>query len=421
MTLLTALPSAMPEPEAKLFPNVWNDVFTDGSCFWQTQPLIRVAAWSAVVARPFSGHWTPAAAQVLGASVVAGLCQSAYRAELTALAFSLSCAARARAPIRVWSDCLGVVNKFHLLFWGAGRLNPNSSNSDLWMWIADSVEALGRDRIQVKKVPAHRTLQSATNLHEAWTFFHNAVADRAARLANQARPTEFWQKWEQHVKEVDAVEQLATQVRALHVAVGRRHVCLAEQETAVAETAPKATREFVQKFSLGNWCGAVPPKTALLFGPTHVTRVTQCLWERLQPASNKIVWMTFSQLYIDYQLAWNHPGPLRVQGHWIDTDQRTYVAAERFSFKQRVRWFKQMVKAVLKEVGVEAALAQARPAGHMVQAYLPATSVPWPQQAIDRTDAWLAKHLKGPCSRDAAALNSLPLAVVKGGTRSAMR
>jgi hypothetical protein len=395
MTLLAALPSALPEPAAKLHPDVWNDIFTDGSCYWQNQPLIRVAAWSAVVARPFSGLWTPAAANVLGASVVSGLCQSAYRAELTALAFSLSCAARARAPIRVWSDCLGVVNKFHLLFWGAGRLNHNRSNSDLWMWIADSVEALGRDRIQVKKVPAHRTLQSARDLHEAWTFFHNAVADRAARLANQARPTEFWQQWEQHVKEVAAVEQLATQVRALHVAVGRRHVCLAEQETDVTETAPRATREFVQKFSLGNWCGAVPPKTARLFGPTHVTRVAQWLWERLQPASNKLVWMTFSQLYIDYQLAWNHPGPLRVQGQWIDTDQRTYVAAERFSFKQRVRWFKQLVKAVLKEVGVEAALAQTRPAGHMVQAYLPATSVPWPQQAIDRTDAWLAGLVAG--------------------------
>jgi len=421
MSLLAALPTEMPEPAVDLKPGIWNDVFTDGSCLWQNQPSVRVAAWSAVLARPFHDTWTPAAASVIGAAALSGLCQSAYRAELTALAYSLSCAARARAPIRVWCDCLGVVNKFHLLVWGAGRINCNRPNSDLWLWIADSVETLGRDYVQVRKVQAHRTLQSARTLHDAWTFFHNTVADRAARLANQARPAAFWLQWEQHVREVFAVDVLAGQVRALHVAVGRRHVCAEVATGDCPEIVPKETREFVQKFSLGGWSGEPPPKAARLFGPTHVRRVSQWLWERLQPASNKVVWMTFSQLYIDYQLAWNHPGPLRINGQWIDTDQRTYVAAERFQFKQRVRWFKQLVKSVWKEIGIDAALAQTRPAGHMVQAYLPAAPVPWPQIQIDKVDAWLASHLKGPCSRDAAALNRLPLAVAKGGTRTAMR
>ena len=421
MSLLAALPTEMPEPAVDFKPGIWNDVFTDGSCLWQNQPSVRVAAWSAVLARPFHDTWTPAAASVIGASALSGLCQSAYRAELTALAYSLSCAARAWAPIRVWCDCLGVVNKFHLLVCGAGRINCNRPNSDLWLWIADSVETLGREHVQVRKVQAHRTLQSAKTLHDAWTFFHNTVADRAARLANQARPAAFWLQWEQHVREVFAVDVLAGQVRALHIAVGRRHVCAEVASDDHQEIVPKETREFVQNFSLGGWSGEPPPKAARLFGPTHVGRVSQWLWERLQPASHKVVWMTFSQLYIDYQLAWNHPGPLRIHGQWIDTDQRTYVAAERFQFKQRVRWFKQLVKSVWKEVGIDAALAQTRPAGHMVQAYLPAASVPWPQVQIDKVDAWLASHLKGPCSRNAAALNRLPLAVAKGGTRTAMR
>ena len=421
LTTLAALSDQMPEPATALVPGVWNDVFTDGSCLWQNQPLIRVAAWSAVVARPFQAHWTPRAASVLGASVLSGLCQSAYCAELTALAFCLSCAARVRAPIRVWSDCLGVVNKFRLLVWGSGRIKPNKPNSDLWQWISDSVQTLGKELIQVKKVQAHRTLQSARTLHEAWAFYNNMVADRAARLANQARPTMFWQQWEQHVREVHAAEHLAEQVRALQLAVGRRHVWAASQSEDKVVTGPRETREFDTRFSVGAWTGAPPPAAARLFGSAHVSRVATWMWERLQSASGRLVWITFSQLYLDFQLAWNHPGPLRVQGQWIDTDQRKYIAAERYSFKQRARWFKQLVKAVWKEVGVDAALAQTRPEGQMVQAFLPAASLPWPQQSIDRVDAWLAAHLDGPCSRDAAALNRLPLAVSRDGTRTAMR
>lgn len=421
MTLLASLPSDDPTPAVPLKPEQWNDVFTDGSCFWQDQPQIRLAAWSAVLAPSFSAAWTPTAAAVLCARALSGRCQSAYRAELTAVAFCLSCAARARAPIRVWTDCLGVVNKFHMIFWGGGRINPNRPNSDLWQKIADSVELLGRNMIQLRKVPAHRMLQSARSLHEAWTFYYNASVDRAARLANQARPTLFWQRWEQHVTEVYAAQELARQVRGLQIAVGRRHVRAPDvvEETEIHQ--PKITRQFEPQFSVGQWTGAIPPKAARLFGHTHVQRVVQWLWERLLPDTEQLVWITFSQLYLDFQLAWNHPGPLRVQGQWIDTDQRRYVAAERFTFRQRVKWFKQVVKAVWKETGTRVALAQTRPVGTMIRAFLPAASLPWPRQAVDRVDAWLADHLRGPCTKSAAALGQLPLAITKGGTRTVLR
>ena len=418
MVTLAALPTEMPVPAVALCPESWNNVFTDGSCFWQNQPQFRLASWSAVLATPFDGAWHPSPASVIGASVLSGFCQTAYRAELTALAYCLSCAARARAPIRVWSDCLGVVNKFKLLFWGSGRINHNRPNSDLRLWIADSVDTLGLDRIQIVKVQAHRTLQSAQTLHDAWAFFHNAVADRAARLANQARPQKFWQQWEQHAQETCAVEKLAAQVQALHLAVGKRHVQAPQQETTDAPIEPKETRQFEQNFSLGAWTGACPPKVARLFGPSHVQRVARWFWDRLLPTDSNLVWVSFSQLYIDFQLAWNHPGPIKVHQQWIDTDLRRYVAAERFSFRQRVKWFKQLMKAFWKEAGLAVAMAQTRPLSMMLQAYLPAASLPWPSQAIEKVDTRLASQLTAPCTRDAAVLAALPLAITKGGTRA---
>ena len=40
--MLASLPRDIPQHH-------WVDVFTDGSCFWQAQPSLRVAAWSAVI------------------------------------------------------------------------------------------------------------------------------------------------------------------------------------------------------------------------------------------------------------------------------------------------------------------------------------------------------------------------------------
>jgi hypothetical protein len=94
---------------------------------------------------------------------------------------------------------LGVLNKFYLLVWGYKKLNVNSDNSDLWSWILQSVDRLGKQFILMKKVPAHRHLSSATTRRQAWMFVHNDFADRAARLASQARPPSFWQFWEAHV------------------------------------------------------------------------------------------------------------------------------------------------------------------------------------------------------------------------------
>ena len=66
-----------------------------------------------------------------------------------------SLAASLGASVRIWTDCQGVINKFYLLAWGNKKLKQNSSNADLWTWVLQSVEGLGRSLIQLRKVPAH--------------------------------------------------------------------------------------------------------------------------------------------------------------------------------------------------------------------------------------------------------------------------
>ena len=288
---------------------------------------------------------------------------------------------------------------------------PNKPNTDLWNWIAQSLHDLGRERVQLRKVPAHRPVTSACSRHEAWRHFHNAMADRAARLANQARPTVFWDQWEQHVQATNNATTLSDQVRRLQLAVGHRNVRggLAHEDAPAATV--RTTRVFEAKFNLGPWTGEPVPGVSRLFGSDHVTRAKQWFSARvIAGVDNAVVWVSFVQLYIDFQLTWGNPGPVRVNGQWVDAATRRYLDVERFPFRQRVKWFKQFLKAWWKANKVDVTYEQCRPRSESLQAFLPAVAVPWCPRALFEVERWLMGHLKTPCVREADALRHLPLA-----------
>ena len=410
--LLVSLPATPPSPVVAFRLDGWNDVFTDGSCLHQACPLYRCAAWAVTLAPPFTADWTPGGAAVVGASYLPGLCQTAYRAELFAVAYTLHWAAAQGAQVRIWSDCLGVVNKFALLVWGHKRLNPTRSNADLWVWIMQSVERLGKQNVAIMKVPAHRDLRSLTTRFEIWKGVHNAFADRAARLANQARPTWFWKFWEQHVQAVTISARLFDQVRKLHLAVGRRHVQGQVNFSGdLAPTPARPTRISDKHFDVSGWQGQPLPVTSRLFGAALTIKLQRWFDARLVlTADAPLEWVSITQLYVDFQLTWGHPGPLRVHDQWVDVDQRPYLAAETFGFRVRVRWFRQFLKQFWREAQVTLALEQCRPRSEALQTFLPAASVPWDTLALCQVETWITAQLNAPCVRSASVLKSLPLA-----------
>ena len=353
------------------------------------------------------------------ASFLPGVCQTAFRAEVYAIGYTLHWAAAMNAPVRIWTDCLGVVTKFRLLVWGSKRLNVNHSNADLWAWILQSVETLGKHRVSLRKVAAHRSLKSARSLHEAWMFVHNDYADRAARMANQARPPCFWRFWEQHVQATAATEKLCQQVTAVHLEVGKRHAHSSVNDTGEpAVVVVRATREFPVRFRMGAWSGDLPPLFAQMLGPHLARKMTQWFFHRLTAQhGGEPIWVSFTQLYLDFQLTWGHPGPLKVHGRWVDASHRPHLAPEVFAARLRTKWFRQCVKALLRETGMDAALDQCRPASDMIQAYVQAISVPWDAAALAEVELWLARTLVAPCVRSANVLACLPLAAQSGTMR----
>ena len=412
LTTLLSIPTEAPPPFRPLDPGMLNHVFTDGSCLWQSDVRFRLASWAVLLACPVSPVWNSGSSVVLCAAALSGLCQTAFRAELFAVAYTLHWAARQGAPVCVWTDCLGVVNRYNLTFWGSRKINLHGANADLWVWIAQSVAILGRDYIQIRKVPAHRTLQSARNSRELWMFYNNSLVDRAARLANQARPQVFWQQWESHVAAATAADGIFHQVSALQLAVAQRQVRHGQPHEVLEQAPePKQTRQFEPCFALRGWNGQPLPKLARLFGGDHANRVAQWFLSRLTTGADaQVVWVSMAQLYLDFQLCWGNPGPVRVNNVWVDVATRPYIAAEVYPFRTRVRWFKQLVKAMVKEAGILTSFQQCRPHSTAIQTYVPSMSVPWSDHALREVDLWLLGRLGAPCTRAAGSLATLPIA-----------
>ena len=224
ISYLAGLPRDIPQPFCEFPSSRWVDVFTDGSCFHQSYPALRLAAWSAVIASPFDASWRFGVHGLLGASYLPGLIQSAFRAELYALGFVLHWAAASLTPVRVWTDCLGVANRFLLLLRGKRRVRPNTVNADLWTWVMQSALELGESNIKIYKVLAHQELSEATTLRQAWLIWNNGAADRAARMANSCRPTECWNLWTMLVKEFFFAQKLYEETVSLHLAVAELSV-----------------------------------------------------------------------------------------------------------------------------------------------------------------------------------------------------
>ena len=81
------------------------DVFVNGTAAWPKEPKLRYAAWAVTCATGGPGTLLH---EALLAGHVAGLIQTAFRAELTAVVEAVRWAKGRNLSVRIWSDCLAV-------------------------------------------------------------------------------------------------------------------------------------------------------------------------------------------------------------------------------------------------------------------------------------------------------------------------
>ncbi|CAE7399039.1 unnamed protein product [Symbiodinium sp. CCMP2592] len=190
-----------------------HDLFTDGTCSMPACPELRLAAWSVILANAGSA----ASPVVLAAQPLPGLVQTSFRAELFAMLVALTFASRVSVPVRVWSDCGGVVSRTRSLLSGS-PLVPGCSNHDLWQRIHVLCQTPGLS-VTVLKVPSHEDATLHDDPVDQWAVEMNAVADRVADEANRVRDDSFVASWQQLRDWIEAETGRVRQVMKLHVEV----------------------------------------------------------------------------------------------------------------------------------------------------------------------------------------------------------
>lgn len=149
-------------------------VFTDGTCQYNRQPALALAAWALV---------TPQ--EVLAAGPVPGIVQSIGRAELMALLSAAEFATMLSHQLHVWLDSQWVHDTFLEIMNGASP-DDCAHAADLWWRVQRVAERLSFP-LSLHKVWSHIPESWTDGPFMEWWRQGNLCADEDANLANACR------------------------------------------------------------------------------------------------------------------------------------------------------------------------------------------------------------------------------------------
>ena len=395
----------------------WVDLFTDGSCFMPTREEVRFASWSVCRANP---DVTLQDSEVITAGALPGILQSAFRAELYAVLRAISWAVDNSCKIRLWTDCQGVVTKLQRLLSGTWKPQPNSNHSDLWEQIVDLVEVLTPAACRITKVAAHQPVATSSSPLETWAFLHNSLADRAACLTNMCRPESFWVLHKRHLEAVNNVQAINEVVQKVILAISKRALVrdvIEEEEGSLERETGDSRLQTKQLLPDPEWvpfdiqCKA-PHSVSQKFGHRLTALVGAWITEGIQQATvakAQPTWISWYQLYIDFQIRTGDQGPYFDCG-WQDPAVRVMLKARPFKFRKRCSWFVKLVKQLLHYNNVEIRQQVTRPNSVAFALHTSSVWCAWLEERLQMVESWVTARLPRAATRDGKILDSLPVA-----------
>ena len=377
-------PSAYRIPKS---PHTHLDLFCDGTCSSPDARPLRLAAWAVTIAHSQGGGYEN---DISAAGLVPGQHQSAFRAELYGFKHALAIASQVDAPtIRVWSDCQSVVTTASRIQRGLIRPKINGSHSDVWMQVSNLISQLG-DRLVIRQVYAHNSISSGMSEIERWAYWHNSLTDAAAAKMNCTRNETFWILWKQAADDYDWYEEIFGEIAKLHVRIGK-----------CADSLQKASKYSQRKVDTPEIAKTiVSPKQYVLssmFLKKHGITVAQDVhdwWMNTGASflnrSGAIQWISFTQLYIDFQLATGKIGPTYRDLTWYEDD--TIFDSESYpDWGQFARWFQLMLKFYWRENGLQLEIKSGPPFSCSLNCWMVNVRLKWCPMRLEIVDQVVVK------------------------------
>ena len=406
---LMSLSVGIPPPNQALPEGQIVDLFTDGSCFWPCESRYRLAAWSVVLAAPLDFAPCSSQCSVLAAAPLGGVCQSASRAELQAFLVALNFGFRAGAFTRIWSDCQSVLNRFRLLTSGVATLRRHHANRDLWSQILELVEAMGLERVQTVKVPAHEDQEATTNAFDSWVTLSNSCADTAAKGANLQRAPTVWALWERHMLAVEKNRSIGCSIRDHMIKVANRWTQDWKTKGGEAEGPRRSVRVPTPLWPQSTALQLQKDTFRKQFGQAFTGRMLDW-FNSLWSASVPTRWISYAQLYTLYQLHFGDAGVWKQKRKWHIFAECPGSTGEQFRFGQLCKYFRLMVQQLLKDCEVAYCSFSTRPDSQMIQCHVGCLGLPLLPKLHLEVEQWLERKLLRPLRGSSTKL-ALPLAV----------
>lgn len=277
-----------------------------------------------------------------------------------------------------------------------------------------SLHSLGPGRVQVLKVAAHQSIQGAKSKREAWRIWNNDSADLAAKAANLSRTPDFWRLWGSLRDEWGEGKRLHQEIFRLHLAVAEMS-CAAHTATTIDEIddrpQQRQPRVFEAHYDDSRWTREISPQLFRVFPGKLPKKVFDWWTQRTQGVhAGEVRWIPFHVLYLDYQMTFGCPGPIRLGKNWVEWAMRPHLVPEKHSHAVRVRWFRQFLQMFWRSSNLDVRTATCRCDIEILPAFLPCASVPWDRGYVRCIEEWLGRTLKTHCARNAHELRCLPMA-----------
>ena len=365
----------------------WLDVFVDGTAAHPKEPKLRFAAWAATLAVGGIGRLQH---RVLLGGHVAGLNQSAYRAELTAVLAAVRWAKQHDVSVRIWSDCLAVVRRVRALLQG-NRVRANCSHSDLWLQLEDILREWGAGRIAMVKVVSHADVTKAVDPIEEWAYWHNRLVDEAAAHINQQRPAEFWEAWRRLSDALTFHRQLHRAILEVLLRTGRKAMNEQQRPPPFRPVAEPAPAESVGT-SPAEW--KLPTKMFARHGSANVQALHRwwtAVGGRAMGSEGELVYVSGLQLFLDFYLVTGHRGPWVCKKKWFDTALAAPEEA-RTTWGSRTKAFLMLFQTYLKAHKVNLSKKVTRPSSGAISHWLVSYRLRYPIARLREIDSVLFHH-----------------------------
>lgn len=373
------------------------ELFMDGTCAYPREVKLRFAAWSVTIA---STSQNTLDNKLLMGGYVSGLCQTAFRAELTAALHAVTWAIQHDLKVRLWCDCQSVVRGVLRVLRGR-PIRKNAPHSDLWLQL-QQVLAGHEHQVQIRKVVSHGMQSRADDPVEQWVYWHNNLTDKAAEEINFRRPPEFWSAW-------TALKTAMEFHRPLHLAILK--VLLQTSKMAVASQGKKpvvvaAVQEPVTQMVVpAVW--EIPKKILKRYGETNLAHLHRWWTEwgpQMLQGTNKLVYISGIQLFYSFNLHTGFEGPWCSQKKWYSALADVPLAGRK-PWGERSKNFLLMLKSYWKGNGLIVPTRMTRPSSAALAKWTISYRLRWSPSMIDRIDQIVLQQMgRQVCNQSDMAL-----------------